>query len=79
MEWSTRFELATFSLGGMYKDGEGVTKDHTLAYMWWVIAASQGHSSAKLNLTFSTDMTTAEILRARDLARECVAKNYKDC
>ncbi len=80
MEWSTRFELATFSLGGMYKDGEGVTKDHTLAFMWWRIAASQGINKATENLSMvQRKMTSAQVGKAQELARECIAKNYKGC
>ena len=64
----------------MYGKGQGVIQDYTLAHMWWNIAASQGHETAAENRrTVEQNMTPAKIEKAQDLARECIAKNYKDC
>jgi len=68
------------NLGLMYLQGLGVTQDYARAYMWWEIAASKGNEvAAKRIINVENIMTPAEISKAQDLARECVAKNYKDC
>ena len=64
----------------MYDNGDGVIQDYTLAHMWWNIAASQGHEKAMEDRNFvAKKMTPSQLEKAQDLARECVAKNYKDC
>jgi hypothetical protein len=68
------------NLGVMYALGHGVIQDYTRAHMWWTIAASQGDEKAAENRDeIANDMTSADISKAQNLARECVAKNYKDC
>ena len=48
--------------------------------MWWNIAASNGQKSAGKNRQIvAKNMTLSQIEKAQDLARECVAKNYKGC
>ncbi len=67
-------------LGFMYAQGNGVTKNNTRAYMWWNIAASQGIKEAAVNLSMvQRKMTPTEIRKAKQLASDCVAKNYKGC
>ena len=68
------------NLGFMYGNGEGVLQDYIYAHMWWNIAASSGVSEAAENRTIAEkNMTTADISKAQELARQCVNKNYKDC
>ncbi|MDA1338406.1 MAG: SEL1-like repeat protein, partial [bacterium] len=68
------------NLGSMYQNGDGVIQDNIYAHMWWNIAASSGHSNAAENRTIvEKNMTTADISKAQELARQCVNKNYKDC
>jgi len=73
-----------FILGEMYEQGRGVTRDHIRAHMWWNIAASK-ELAAGLGLArqefvkIQENMTPDEVSKAQQLARECVAKNYKDC
>ena len=68
------------NLGGMYAQGQGVTQDNVYAHMWWNIAASSGLKDAVENRDIvAGKMTPAQIEKAQDLARECVAKNYKGC
>jgi TPR repeat protein len=70
---------AQYSLGLMYYKGHGV-QDYVRAHMWWNIAASQGEEGAAENRDIvAMVMTPADISKAQDLARDCVAKNYKDC
>jgi TPR repeat protein len=73
--------LAQSNLGVMYDKGQGVLQDYARAHMWWNIAASSGDSeNASVNRDIvARKMTPAQIAKAQDLARECVAKNYKAC
>ena len=41
---------AQYALGTMYRDGQGVTQDHTEAVRWWRSAAEQGVLDATLAL-----------------------------
>jgi hypothetical protein len=69
-----------YVLGMMYANGEGVTQDFTLAYMWWDIAATQGNEDAKRKSgIIEEQMTSADVSKAQELARKCVAKDYKNC
>ena len=64
----------------MYALGRGVIQDNVYAHMWWNIAASSGEKKASKNRDMvAKQMTPSQIEKAQDLARECVAKNYKGC
>ena len=68
------------SLGAMYCNGEGVDQDYVYALMWLNIAASQGNVDAQESRNvIAIQMTPEDISRARELARECVRKEYKGC
>jgi TPR repeat protein len=68
------------NLGAMYWRGEGVIQDNVMAHMWLNIGASNGSTEAAKNRDIvASHMTAADISRAQQLARECVAKNYKGC
>ena len=68
-------------LGLMYEFGEGVIQDYVYAHMWYNISASTGHGNAKFNRDFvaRSKMTPSQLEKAQDLARKCVAKDYKGC
>lgn len=71
---------ALFVLGSMYETGHGVSQDYVRAHMWYNIAASLVHDFAIEFRDFVADkMTADQIAEAQRLARECVAKNYKNC
>ena len=71
---------AQFSLGAMYANGQGVIQDNVYAHMWSNIAASSGIENASNNRDIIAKlMTSADISKAQDLARECVRKKYKGC
>ena len=71
---------AQYNLGSMYVNGEGVLKDSVLAHMWFNIAGANGQEEAReLRDNLERDMTRAEISRATELARTCMASNYLDC
>ncbi len=44
------YDLAQLSLGSMYYDGEGVSKDDSQAVYWWRKAAEQGDADAQCKL-----------------------------
>ena len=71
---------AQFNLGNMYADGRGVLKDPVLAHMWFNVAGANGNEYAReLRDILESDMTRAEISRATELARACMASDYQDC
>ena len=64
----------------MYANARGVLKDSVLAHMWLNIADANGDPSAReLRDNMERDMTRAEISRATELARACMASDYQDC
>ena len=72
--------IAQFNLGIRYANGEGVLKDSVRAHMWFNIAGANGDEAAReLRDNLEDDMTRAEISRATELARACMASDYQDC
>ena len=64
----------------MHMLGQGVLQDNIYAHMWWNISASLGNEGASKNREKIAEiMTPADISKAQQLARECVAKDYKGC
>ena len=83
-------DKAQYELGAMYHDGLGVIVDYVYAHMWMNIAGStvnmnrlnpeRDRKRAKDALQIiQQKMTSSQIEKAQDLARECVAKSYKGC
>lgn len=71
---------AQLNLGIMYYAGHGFIQDRAYAHMWVNIAASFGSKQAyEFRDLLSKEMTADELAFAQRLARECVAKNYKNC
>ena len=71
---------AQSSLASMYASGDGVIQDFILAHMWFSISESNGRENATLYIAkVETKMTGDQIVKAKELVRECVAKNYQDC
>ncbi|MFM9899165.1 tetratricopeptide repeat protein [Sphingorhabdus sp.] len=67
-------------LGSMYGLGHGVIQDNVYAHMWSNIAAANGSDVGAKNRDFAArKMTNGQIAQAQELARQCVAKNYKGC
>ena len=65
---------------GMLHNGEGVLKDSVLAHMWFNIAGANGNEQAReYRDQVEQDMSRAEISRATELARACMASDYQDC
>ena len=71
---------AQVNLGVMYENGQGTIKDYVHAYMWWNLAASQGNKTAeKFKNIIEKKLSPTDISTAKQLARECVEKGYKNC
>ena len=72
---------AQFNLAFIYYQGQGVSQDNVYAHMWFDIAASSGgskHASKNRDIV-AEKMSSSQIEKAQDLARECVRKKYKGC
>jgi TPR repeat protein len=66
---------AQYNLGMVYKNGEGVPQDDTLAHMWWNIAGSKGHEEATdKRVLLEKIMTESQIKKANELARKRKSK-----
>ncbi len=68
------------NLGLAYDIGAGVIQSNVYAHMWLNVSASNGHKvAASSRYTLEKEMTLADISKAQELARQCVAKSYKNC
>ena len=78
---------AQYNLGAMYASARGVPLDLVQAHKWISLAASRLSASEndkrgeaiKNRDAIAAKMTPAQIAEAQKLARECVARKYKDC
>ena len=71
---------AQVKLGIMYLLDEGVIMDAVYSHMWLNIALSNGAENAgKVIEIAAKKLTPQQLERAQQLARECVAKDYKGC
>ena len=71
---------AQTNLGVSYVLGQGVLQDNIYAHMWFNVAASLGEEEAsKYREKVAERMTPVDISKAQQLARDCVAKDYKGC
>jgi len=71
--------FAQYHLGLKYKNGQSVVQDYVRAHMWFNLAGAR-----IAELVFGRDevarlMTTQQIAEAQKLARECQARDYKNC
>ncbi|MFT7228660.1 MAG: TPR repeat protein [Methylophilaceae bacterium] len=65
----------------MYENGMGVIQNFILAHMWFNLAATNNALGAVVmrdEILFKK-MTLSQIAEAQKLARECQARNYKNC
>jgi TPR repeat protein len=74
------YASAQSTLGFMYYNGQGVLQDKVYAHMWYNISASNGNDDAPRNRDIvAKELTPSQLEKSQDLARACVAKNYKGC
>ena len=72
--------VAQLNLGAMYYNGQGAVQDYIRAHMWLNLAAVKGESLAVKNRDIvASRMTPQQIAEAQKLARECQARNFKNC
>ena len=71
---------AQYNLGVMYGKGQGVPMDTVRAHMWFNLAAVTGNADAVKNRDIAAkNMTPQQMAEAQKLARECQARNFKNC
>lgn len=76
---------AQLSLGIQYYGGrEGVAQDYQYAYMWLSLAASKldgvlGDVANRSRNGAAKEMTPAQVLAAREMAKRCEGSNYEQC
>ena len=74
------YASAQYNLGFMYATGQGVVQNNVQAHMWFNIAAVKGDKDAVKNRDIVANKMTAEqVGQAQKLAKECQARNYKNC
>ena len=57
----------------MYSNGEGVPEDDVLAYMWYNLAAAQGHEDSQARRdVIGQQMTREQIAEAQRMSREWI-------
>ena len=67
-------------IGHLYVDGEGVSKNLTLAYMWYQIGAAAGFKDSEENRDrIAGVMDQDSILLARKKAKICIESLYETC
>ena len=68
------------NLGLMYELGQGVLQSNVMAHMWYNIASANGASKAgEWRDERAGEMTPADISKAQEMARECMASGYQNC
>jgi TPR repeat protein len=71
---------AQYAFGEMHREGHGLWKDYVKAHMWLNIASANGSRYADIKRDFAAAMmNTQQIELAEQMARDCMARNYKDC
>ena len=74
------YALAQWLLGIKYDNGEGVVQNYARAHMWFNLAAVSGNANAVRQRNFvASKMTPQQIVEAQKMARECQARNFKNC
>ena len=86
-----KHRLAQIKLGLMYLDGKSVEQDYVLAHMWFNLATLQysfddGYRGVRPEWSpeiyrnaAARKMTHKNVSKAQRLARECLAREYKNC
>ena len=82
--WKEKAKLgnatAQTNIANLYENGNGVLKNHVLAYLWYSIAAKNGGATAEKNKeAIERKMTKAELKQAKELMGLCLNSTYKNC
>jgi len=68
-----------YRLGKGYSLGEGVKKDYVKAYMWANLASVGVPGAASSRNHYWYQMSLKQVKDSQRLARECQARNFKNC
>jgi TPR repeat protein len=72
--------LGQFKLGASYVMGKGSLENFVLAHMWLNLSSAGGNKEAStFRDVLSKQMTPQQIAEAQKLAKECLARNFKNC
>ena len=64
----------------MYYNGYGVLQEMVAAHMWFNIAAVNGDTDAAGNRDIAAKkLSSADIVKAQQMAKRCMASDFKDC
>ena len=70
---------AQYNLASMYFSGKGAVQDYVRAHMWSNLASVSSEENKKKRDAIASFMTGQQIAEAQKLARECQARNFKNC
>ena len=70
---------AQYNLASMYFSGKGAVQDYVRAHMWSNLASVNSEENKKNRDIVAKQMTPQQIAQAQKLARECQARNFKNC
>jgi TPR repeat protein len=69
-----------FFLANMYMNGEWLPQDAVKAYMWAQLSVDLGNNNGDILRTqIAEELTANDIFMAEGMARECQARQFKDC
>ena len=72
--------IAQYNLGVMYANGYGVPQNNIRAYVWFSVAATQGHQGARGEIgILSERLSPTGREQAQKIATKCLESGYKDC
>ncbi len=73
--------LAQINLGVNYATGKGVSQDFVRSLMWIILASINGEEERanKGGALLATQMTKEQMEQGRNLAVECIEKEFKGC
>ena len=67
-------------LRNIYARGEGGPQDFVLAHVWYNISAANGGAYSRPDRARMEErMTPAQVARAQEIARVCMASGYQEC
>ena len=74
-------DKAQLELARLYRDGKGVPADFVRAYMWLLLAAEAGNTTAKQDAAFveANVLNAHQIKQGRTLAQRCKQRSFKRC
>ena len=70
---------AQYNLGVMYAIGEGVLQDYLRAHMWVNIAIRNGADRDNVRSVIEKKLSSSQIVKAQEMARNCLNSGYKNC